>query len=309
MELTHLKYFVRLAETLNFTEAARQLFITQSTLSQSIRQTEASLGIPLFERIGKKVYLTEAGREFLPYAVRAIEEVNEGMQRLGDMQKIYRGELRIGVVYSLCPLLAGCASLFSQAYPDVTLHLFHSSSINELTERVHDHRIDFALSYQPSPLSPLIDTRELFSLPLCLIVRSDSPLALLPEVSLQMMDGWPLVLLESGMYLRQIIAKLAGDHHVALQPKAEVNSSNLLLQMVHTGRWCSISLQNAVAQFPDLVAVPIREAHSSLTVSLLWLKNSYQKTAAREFMGIIEKAAAGQALRRRNGVCTVCRLF
>ena len=72
------------------------------------------MGIPLFERIGRKVYLTEAGREFLPYAVRSISEAQEGMQKLWDMRKVYRGELRIGVVYSLSPLLVACASRFSQ---------------------------------------------------------------------------------------------------------------------------------------------------------------------------------------------------
>ena len=290
MELTHLKYFVRLAETLNFTEAARQLFITQSTLSQSIRQTEESLGIPLFERIGKKVYLTEAGREFLPYALRSITEIKEGMQRLWDIQKIYRGELSIGVVYSLCPLLAECVSRFSQSYPDITLRLFHSSSINELADRVHDHRIDFALSYKPSPLSPLIDTVELLSVPLCLIVRSDSPLAVLHEVSLEVVSELPLVLLENGMYLRKMIEKLAIENNITLHPKSEVNNSALSLQMVCTGKWCSISLQKTVMQFPGLAAIPIKEAQNNLVISLLWLKNSYQKKAVQEMMNIIKQA-------------------
>lgn len=290
MELTHLKYFIRLAETLNFTEAARQLFITQSTLSQSIRQTEETLGIPLFERIGKRVYLTEAGQEFLPYAVRAIDAVKEGMQRLWDMQKIYRGELRIGVVYSLCPLLVDCTSRFLQAYPDITLRLYHSSSINELADSVYNHRIDFALSYKPSPLSPLINTMDLMSVPLCLIVRSDSPLAVLQEVSLQAVNGLPLVLLENGMYLRKMIEKLATENGIVLQPKAEVNNSDLSLQMVRTGKWCSISLQKTVMQFPELTAIPIKEAQHNLVVSLLWLKNSYPKKVAQELMGLIKES-------------------
>lgn len=79
MELTQLKYFIRMAEVLNFTEASKQLFITQSTLSQSVRQTEGELGVQLFERIGKKVYLTDAGRAFLPFAQQAIIETETGM--------------------------------------------------------------------------------------------------------------------------------------------------------------------------------------------------------------------------------------
>ena len=91
MELTQLKYFIRLAEILNFTEASRLLFITQSTLSQSIRQTEGELGIQLFERIGKKVYLTDVGQAFLPFARQAIIETETSIQKLRDMQQIYKG--------------------------------------------------------------------------------------------------------------------------------------------------------------------------------------------------------------------------
>ena len=61
MELTPLRYFVKLADVLSFTEAARELFVTQSTLSQSIKQLEGELGTALFDRVGKKVYLTDSG--------------------------------------------------------------------------------------------------------------------------------------------------------------------------------------------------------------------------------------------------------
>ena len=68
MELRQLRYFTRTAKQLNFTEAAHTLYISQSTLSQQIKQLEDELGIPLFDRIGKRVRLTEAGEQFLPYA-------------------------------------------------------------------------------------------------------------------------------------------------------------------------------------------------------------------------------------------------
>ena len=72
MELTPLKYFVKLADVLSFTEASKELFITQSTLSLSIKQLEEELGVTLFDRIGKKIYLTDAGRDFLDCSRKAI---------------------------------------------------------------------------------------------------------------------------------------------------------------------------------------------------------------------------------------------
>lgn len=70
MELTPLKYFVKLADVLSFTEASKELFITQSTLSLSIKQLEEELGVTLFDRIGKKIYLTDAGRDFWTVPVK-----------------------------------------------------------------------------------------------------------------------------------------------------------------------------------------------------------------------------------------------
>ena len=289
MELTHLKYFIRLANVLNFSEAARQLFITQSTLSQSIRQTEEFLGIPLFERIGKKVYLTEAGKEFLPYAEEAIGSVKTGVQRLRDIQEVYKGELRIGVIYSLCPMLAKCAASFSERYPDVRLSLIQSSSIYELTDMVHKHHIDFAFSYthKTVSLSPLITATDLFRIPLCLVVDSKSPFAAFREITMAEVGKQDLALLENGTYLRKIIEKIANKNGVRLLPKSEINDSNLLLQLVRTGQWNTIGLREAAIQFSDLVAIPIKEVQEELTASLLWLKDGYQKSAAKKFIQII----------------------
>ena len=72
MELRQLKYFIKVAETLNFSEASKALFITQSTLSQQIRQLEQELNTQLFQRNNHTVYLTEAGEELLPYAIQTI---------------------------------------------------------------------------------------------------------------------------------------------------------------------------------------------------------------------------------------------
>ena len=78
MELRQLKYFEKACELENFSEASRQLYITQSTLSQQIKQLEDELGILLFDRIGKRIIPTEAGRAFLPYARKQYRKQKTG---------------------------------------------------------------------------------------------------------------------------------------------------------------------------------------------------------------------------------------
>jgi len=82
MELRHLRYFIGLAGTLNFTRAAEQLHVTQSTLSHQIKQLETEIGLPLFDRIGKRVALTEAGDEFLLMGLRLREGIEPARYRV-----------------------------------------------------------------------------------------------------------------------------------------------------------------------------------------------------------------------------------
>ena len=93
MELRQLKYFVKSAEYLNFSVAAKHLFITQSTLSQQIKQLEYELGFELFLRNSRHIQLTEAGEEFLPFARKTILDAEDAVQRLHDLQHVKVGTL------------------------------------------------------------------------------------------------------------------------------------------------------------------------------------------------------------------------
>ena len=96
MELRQLKYFKEACELQNFSEAARVLHISQSTLSQQIKQLEDELDVLLFDRIGKRIVPTEAGLAFLPYAVRAIRDAENGKQIIRDLKGIETGSASCG---------------------------------------------------------------------------------------------------------------------------------------------------------------------------------------------------------------------
>ena len=118
MELTPIRYFVKLAEILNFTEAAKALFVTQSALSISIKQLEEELHCRLFERIGEKVFLTESGRIFHEYALQAISSIDNGIQKINADNNVYKGKLTIGVTFSMIELVNACVVKYTQKYPD-----------------------------------------------------------------------------------------------------------------------------------------------------------------------------------------------
>ena len=87
MTLQELRYFCVTADVLHYTRAANLLYISQPSLSYAIGKLEKELGVPLFEKNGKKVSLTKYGKEFFPYAKRALSEVSNGIDHLQEMQQ------------------------------------------------------------------------------------------------------------------------------------------------------------------------------------------------------------------------------
>ena len=124
MELRQLKYFVETAQTLNFSEAARNLYVTQSTLSQQIKTLEEELGTALFQRDSHSVSLTESGASLLPLAIRTLQDAMSCKDKIRDLQNMLSGELNIGVTYTFSPILTEAIKEFIKQYPNIKLNVF-----------------------------------------------------------------------------------------------------------------------------------------------------------------------------------------
>ena len=176
MELRQLKYFVKIAEVLNFSDASKSLFVTQSTLSQQIKQLEQELGTPLFERTSHQVTLTEAGSELLPLARTALYDAGLCMEKIRDLNALLIGTLNIGVTYSFSPILTETLVTFMKSYPGVKLNIYYKS-VAELMDMLRRREVDFVLAFRPSVCDPDIESHILFQNCLSVIVGENHPLA------------------------------------------------------------------------------------------------------------------------------------
>ena len=201
MELRQLKYFVKSAEYLNFSVAAKHLYITQSTLSQQIKQLEYELGFELFLRNSRHIQLTEAGEEFLPFARKTILDAEDGVQRLHDLQHVKTGTLRVGVTYSLSTVLTEGLISFMKAFPGIKLEIYYKT-VDELLVLLREHKVDFILSYKPLSDAPDVDSMPLFENTLALVVSKDHPLASRKTIKLNELSGKPLILPSKGLHLQ-----------------------------------------------------------------------------------------------------------
>lgn len=289
MELRQLKYFKAACELQNFSEAARVLFISQSTLSQQIKQLEEELDVLLFDRIGKRVVPTEAGLAFLPYATKALYDAEDGKQIIRDLKGIETGVLHIGVTYSMSPLLIAALGRFTKTYPKVKVDISFATS-EELLERLEANHLDFVLSFKPEGVSEEFETLPLFSSRLNFIVHRSHPLAGLSSITLKRLSETPLVLPGQGFATRKKVDELCRTQHLKLTVGVEMNDVHTIIHTLREGYWATILTQAAVRGEEGLVQIPILCADALASEGcLFWAQGNYRKKSALAFANLLQQ--------------------
>lgn len=289
MELRQLKYFKAACELENFSEAARSLHISQSTLSQQIKQLEEELDVLLFDRIGKRIIPTEAGHAFLPYANKVICEAESGKQIIRDLKGVEYGKLHIGVTYSLGPLLLAALRIFTKVYPKIQVSITFATS-EELLKQLENNELDFVLSFHPEGMLEPVDAIPLFSSRLCFVVHESHPLSNLSAITLKRLSQTPLILPAHGFATRKKIDMLCHQNHLSLNVGIEINDVHTILHALSDGNWGTILTQTAVQDEARLVQIPLLCADKLTSQGFLfWPNGTYRKKSALAFAEILRK--------------------
>ena len=197
MELRQLRYFIKAKELLNFTEAARILNISQSTLSQQIKQLEDELGVLLFNRIGKRIILTEAAEMFSEYALQSIEKAKQGLLLLKDLNNLNTGKITVGVIYSMRIPFAKALIQFAKQYPNIKIQVVFGTT-KDLLEKLNLNHFDFVLTFYEKFKHPHLKYQTLLSSNMVLVTAKKSSLANKSSISLKEVAELPLALPFSG---------------------------------------------------------------------------------------------------------------
>ena len=287
MELRQIKYFVKVAEVLNFCEAARQLNISQSTVSQQIQQLENELGASLLTRDSHHVSLTDVGKAFLPQAVRTLKAAASCLDRIRDIQMLDSGELNIGSTYSFLPLLKETVLMFMKQYPGVKINIM-CHSMETLLKMLNEERIDVALSYKPNFVQPGIDSHIMFDNKLAIIVSDTHPLARLEKVRLVDIEKFPFAMPAKGLQARNTFDLLTKDKDYRFDIRLEINEVNLLLDLVRSSsQLVSVISQAAVVRTPGLKVLSLDQRGTQMEGSFHTCSNAYMKRATKEFLNML----------------------
>lgn len=296
MELRQLKYFVKAAETLNFSEAAKLLFITQSTLSQQIKQLEGVLEVELFQRNSHEVVLTEAGVELLPYALETIRRAEMCVDHLRDLRNLLTGTLNIGVTYTFSPILTETVLTFMKRYPQVKLNIFYKT-MEELMGMLERREVDFVLAFKPTVRYKQIESHVLFDNSLSAIVRVDHPLASRSKLTLAELEPYEFALPGRGLQARNAFESLSPMGGIGnLRVRIELNEVNILLKLIRSSNLVTILSEATIYNEPDVKAIPLDVAVNEMEGCVHTLRNNYRKRSATEFIRLLGES---QAIRDR----------
>lgn len=283
MELRQIKYFLQIAETLNFSEASRRLRISQSTVSQQIRQLEDELGVELLVRDSHNVRLSDYGRQFLPYAKNIAEDVQSGIARIKDVAGLSVGSINIGATYTFCPLLGKTIEDFMKEHPGVSINLT-CRSMEQLMQMLEAGELDTVLSYRPSRPFDNIESHILFNSNLSVIARKDHVLAGKGKVSLTDLEKYPFALPSRGLQARNEFDRLLFGQNYNFNVRLEVNDLNMLLDLVRRTDLITFLSAATVKDNPDFCAIDIDHKETEMVGSYHLLKGQYIKVATRAFL-------------------------
>ncbi|MDE6464538.1 MAG: LysR family transcriptional regulator [Muribaculaceae bacterium] len=289
MELRQLKYFVRVAETLNFSEAARQLFITQSTLSQQIRQLEDELGAQLLHRSSHSVSLTESGAELLPCARETLRAGELCKARMADLNNMEAGTLDIGVTYSFGAILTETLVTFMKRYPRIKLNIFYKP-MAELMDMLRSREVDFVLAFKPKAAMEGIESHILFQNSLSVIVSDSHALAGQQRVSLAELGAYDLALPARGLQARNYFDMIAGRDSFRIH--IELNEVNMLLSLIRRTGLVTVLAESSILDEKGVRAIPLDIPDNEMTGCVHILRDSYRKRAMKEFIRMLSESMA-----------------
>jgi DNA-binding transcriptional LysR family regulator len=290
MEVRQLQIFRILAEELNFTRTAERVHTVQSNVTAQIKALEEELGVPLFDRLGRRVTLTDAGHRFLPFAGQALAAMDEG-QRAVKAGSEPSGPLRISAPESIVTYrLAQLLRKFRKCFPHVEL-IFRPHLDNTLAVELETGRIDMVIEMRDSITNPVFQSMPLRTERIFVLAHGSHPLANQRTVKPADMAGQTLLLTEYGCGYRAKLDRVMAMQNIRPGHVTEFSSVEAIKQCVAAGM--GIALLPAIAVAKELRQHQFKALHwagSSLDIQthILWHKDKWVSPAMAAFRDLLK---------------------
>ena len=236
--LHQLKVFEAVARHNSFTRAAEELFLTQPTVSMQVKQLTKAVGMPLFDQVGKRLYLTQVGEELVKTCREVFDTLDQFEMTVADVKGLKQGRLRIAVITTAKYFVPRLLGSFCQRYPgiDVSLQVTnHEYILNRLSDNLDDL---YVMSQLPDHIE--ITSQPILENPLVVVARADHPLAQEKKISLERLAAEPFIMREPGSGTRKAVQTLFDEHQISLKVRLDLGSNEAIKQAIAGGLGISV---------------------------------------------------------------------
>lgn len=302
------KVFETVARHLSYSRAAQELRMTQPAVSIHIRQLEGHAGLPLFEQVGRKVYLTHAGRELLRYSRAIIQDLNDADAALAMLKGIPGGRLNLAVISAGDYFFPGLLAEFCRRYEGVTVSL----SVNnreEILRQLADNTTDLSVLLRPPEGRDML--AEAFApQPHVLIASPAHPLAARRRIPVAEAACEPFIVREQGSDTRLAMEEFAAESRLKFNVTMEIRSTETIKQAVIAAMGISFLSAHTIGRELELGRLAVLDVEG-FPVMRRWhvvhhrskrlppVAVAFKQFLLQEGAGLIERLVGTQASKRK----------
>jgi DNA-binding transcriptional LysR family regulator len=288
LDSRQLRAFTILARTGSFTETARELHLSQSAVSHSMKALEAEVGCRLLDKLGKKAVLTQAGEQLLARAARVLSEMSEARAELGRLGKWGQSRLRLGASTTACQhVLPGVLREFKDSFPNCTISI-EPGDTPEMIEALRNHKIDLAVNLEPRRGEPL-DFRPLFTDELQFIVSPQHPWARAGKVERDEIARQNYIVYKRRSYTSEMIEAHFRADDIVLFSQLDLGNMEAIKELVKLGIGISIlapwTAKNEI-KAGTLVALPLGKRKLKRRWGILHWEGRRMSMVEETFIGL-----------------------
>lgn len=293
MEFRPLRAFVEVVRQGGFSQAAKTVFATQSTVSKAVKQLEDEIGVPLLDRIGHRSVLTAAGEVVYRRGVKLLAGRDDLLAELDEIRGLRRGSLRLGLPpVGSSTLFAPLFAVYSQRYPGIEVRLVEHGSA-QLQESLRAGEIDFAGALLPT--SEDFEWQMVRREPLVALLPSNHSLATKRSVSLADLKDTSFILFEGGFALHRVI--LDASRRAGFEPNVVAQSTQIdfMIELVGAGLGAAFLPRMIATQRRNSAVrhVLLDEPGTEWIMAMVWRRDAYLSGAAKAWLELVREIHSG----------------
>jgi DNA-binding transcriptional LysR family regulator len=290
MEFRPLRAFVEVVRQGSFSQAAKTVFATQSTVSKAVKQLEDELGVTLLDRLGHRTTLTAAGEVIYRRGIKLLADRDDLLAELDEVRGLKRGTLRLGLPpVGSSTLFAPLFAVYRQRYPGIEVQLVEEYGSDRLEQRLRSGEIDFTCALLP--ISPDFEWQLVRREPLVALLPPNHPLGARRSITLAELRDTPFILFGEGFTLHRIIPDAC--RRAGFEPHVAAYSSQIdfMLELVGAGL--------GVAFLPRMIAsqrrnasvrsVLLKEPDTEWALAMVWRRDAYLSEAAKAWLALMRE--------------------